>query len=330
MRMMAMTAFETADSRTNQEARYTVVVPAYNASETVERAIKSVRAQTMPSWRLVVVDDGSTDNTLAVAERLARGDPAIRVIHQANAGVASARNTAIERSRTEFVTFLDADDELDPEYLRMMDEFIGAYPGYDIYHSNLRILAPDGSESLFSDCAVVTSFDLGDLLKECVIGIGATMRTSSLRGLGGFRSGIHCEDYDLWLRALADGQRAIYLPSPLYLYHQEHAIRRSANSRAGVTDLIASIEELLTIRAIPRELVPSALDAIDRNCRLLSQLDSEAEMRAQADRFYGRLEQLLGGKGTRLAQRLTSRLRRHVVPIRRRMAERQALKRDGQ
>lgn len=87
-----------------------VVIPAYNAEESIDETLRSVRAQTHGNLEIIVVDDGSTDTTLALAQRHAASDPRIQVIHQSNGGVASARNAGWHQARSAFIAFVDADD----------------------------------------------------------------------------------------------------------------------------------------------------------------------------------------------------------------------------
>jgi glycosyltransferase involved in cell wall biosynthesis len=93
-----------------------VVLPTFNRGYCLERAIRSVLGQTYPDWELIVVDDGSTDDTQAVLESFK--DPRIRVFrHSVNRGVAAARNTGLAAARGEFIAFLDSDDEWRPDKL---------------------------------------------------------------------------------------------------------------------------------------------------------------------------------------------------------------------
>ena len=97
-----------------------VIMPVYNAEETVERAIRSVQSQTCPDWELLAVDDGSADGSGAVCDRCAQEDARIRVFHTPNAGVSHARNTALQAARGEWIAFLDSDDSYDPAFLQTM------------------------------------------------------------------------------------------------------------------------------------------------------------------------------------------------------------------
>ena len=87
-----------------------VIIPAYNAVETLERALRSVMAQSHDTLEIFVVDDGSTDHTAELARDTAKGDPRVRVLSQANSGVAAARNLALRQASGSFVGWLDADD----------------------------------------------------------------------------------------------------------------------------------------------------------------------------------------------------------------------------
>lgn len=87
-----------------------VVIPAFNAEATIDETLCSVRSQSHERLEIIVVDDGSTDDTVAVAERHADRDPRITIIRQDNAGVAAARNAGWQAARAEFIAFIDADD----------------------------------------------------------------------------------------------------------------------------------------------------------------------------------------------------------------------------
>jgi glycosyltransferase involved in cell wall biosynthesis len=103
-----------------------IVLPTYNRADTIERAIASVRAQTYPDWELIVVDDGSTDATVA---RVAGCDPRLKVIRQENQGTAGARNTGLRACTGAYIAFLDSDDEWLPHHLELCVAFLEAHPG---------------------------------------------------------------------------------------------------------------------------------------------------------------------------------------------------------
>lgn len=127
-----------------------VIIPAYNAVGTLERACRSVWAQTYPNVELVVVDDGSTDGTAALLDGLALGRERVRVVHQSNGGVCRARNAGLDTAKGALIFFLDADDELLPQGLEQLWDLLRDTSADVVASSCLRV-RPDGSsfESLY-------------------------------------------------------------------------------------------------------------------------------------------------------------------------------------
>lgn len=106
-----------------------VIIPVYNVEAFIERAVRSMCAQTLRDIEIFCVDDGSTDQSGAILDRLAAEDPRIRVIHQKNAGAPAARNRAIELSKGEYVYFCDGDDWAEPE---MLEEMVALCKAHDL------------------------------------------------------------------------------------------------------------------------------------------------------------------------------------------------------
>jgi glycosyltransferase involved in cell wall biosynthesis len=126
------------------EPLVTVIIGAYNAARYLGEAIDSVLAQTHPRIELIVVDDGSTDGTGAVAE--AYGPP-VRCIRQENGGMAAARNRAVPEARGSYLAFLDADDRFPPDKLRQQLAVFEAQPDLDVVYGHVtEFLSPDLDE----------------------------------------------------------------------------------------------------------------------------------------------------------------------------------------
>lgn len=99
-----------------------IIVPAYNAEDTLEKCLQSIANQTYPFFEAIVVNDGSTDDTQTIAERWSQKDSRIRVFRKENSGVSAARNAALADAQGEWITFLDSDDYLEPDCLeRLLD-----------------------------------------------------------------------------------------------------------------------------------------------------------------------------------------------------------------
>lgn len=202
----------------------TVVMPCFNAAEHVSASIASLQAQTLGSWVLIAVDDGSSDDTAAVIRAI--GDPRIRLIRQANAGVSAARNRALAEVQTPYVAFLDSDDSWAPTFLQAMlgalaphPDAVVAYCGWEDVHQPPRhclVHEPPDYE------AATDKFDA--LMQRCPWVIHAALaRSSTVRAAGGFDQRFAvAEDYLLWLR-MATAGRLIKVPQLLAHYHHDSA-----------------------------------------------------------------------------------------------------------
>lgn len=119
-----------------------VVIPLYNKEKYVERTLRSVLNQSYTDYEVVVVNDGSKDGSVAVVEAIA--DQRIRIVNQENRGVSAARNRGVEESRSEFVAFLDADDEWTPDHLETLAGLIAKYPSCGIFATSYQIKKEGG------------------------------------------------------------------------------------------------------------------------------------------------------------------------------------------
>jgi glycosyltransferase involved in cell wall biosynthesis len=202
-----------------QSPRFSFIIPAYNAADTLAAAVTSALSQMVGSLEVIISDDGSTDATASVADRLQLEDGRVRIVSGPNAGCAAARNRGIELARGEFFCLLDADDLLESTYLEHMSAFVRANPGRDIYSCNAtRRLVSGRSEAFFSgdEFSRETSWTLDDLIPVDRIYVSALVRRELWQRLGGFRTDLrYAEDYDFWLRALAAGAGHRYLPERL-------------------------------------------------------------------------------------------------------------------
>lgn len=181
------------------------IVPAFNAAATVGDTLRSLQSQTRNDWEAIVVDDGSTDATAAVARKCA--DPRVRVVGQPNLGLAGARNTGLRAARSEYVTFLDADDVVRPEFAKRMLETIGNHDAAACWY---ELVGPE-LEQLEWTCQVMLA-DLSSerLLSTNPLAVTVLLRRASLTRLLGkvnvFDQRLRVvEDWDLWLRLARAG-----------------------------------------------------------------------------------------------------------------------------
>ena len=127
-----------------------VVIPLYNKEQSIAATIQSVLAQTYTDYEIIVVDDGSTDNSLKVVqERVSElENERVRIIHQENAGVSAARNKGILESKGKYIAFLDADDLWAPNYLATLAALIADFPNAGLY--SLGYVEMKGGQSSIS------------------------------------------------------------------------------------------------------------------------------------------------------------------------------------
>lgn len=196
-----------------------LVVPLYNKSAAIEATLQSVFRQTQPPAKLIVVNDGSTDGSREVAAAtLAKAPDHIdwQLIHQANAGVSSARNAGAVASTTPFVAFLDADDEWLPECLEEMTRLVTHFP--DAAIASVRLSRRSASGLVVADSGAVPDDHFGIVANPIAAyrrGYGilssssVVVRRDAFDAVGGFPQGeAKGEDIYLWLRLLLCGQLA--------------------------------------------------------------------------------------------------------------------------
>lgn len=136
--------------------KVSVIMPAYNAEKTIEEAIRSVSAQSYINIELIIVDDGSQDQTGIIADTLSKADDRIRVFHIKNGGVSNARNFALEKCTGEYVAFIDSDDKMYPEMLSKMVKAMSE--NVDLVCAGFMVVSQSGMD-LFSQQPFDRSLD---------------------------------------------------------------------------------------------------------------------------------------------------------------------------
>ena len=217
----------------------TVLMPAYNAAPTIARAIASVLAQTDPAFELLVVDDGSTDQTAALAA--GTGDPRVRVVARPHGGIVAALNAGLAEARAPLVARMDADDEMAPERLARQRAALEADPGLGLVGARVAH-ADDGGDT--RGFAAYVDW-LNGLVDEAAIALNrfiespfahpsVMFRRSLVDAHGGYADGPFPEDYELWLRWLEAGVRMAKVPATLLTWHDGPGRLTRTHLRYGV------------------------------------------------------------------------------------------------
>ena len=229
----------------SRTAPVTVVIPAFNAAPFLAITLESLQQQTAVPQQIIVIDDGSTDDTTVIAERFGA-----RCLRQAQAGPGAARNRGLAATTTEFVAFLDADDWYVPDKLERCVEHLTEL-GASVVATDAWVVRGDRVERRKNDRRVVPSvLTLEHLLRgNPVICSTVVGRRDVFRQAGGFDENpdlIATEDYDLWLR-LAQREPISYLDHPMTFY-RTHAASLSANTR-----FLRGVDSILTRIALEHE-----------------------------------------------------------------------------
>lgn len=206
-----------------------VVMPAFNVGWCVGRAVESVLTQTLVERELVVVDDGSTDDT---ADVLARYGDAIRVIRQANAGMSSARNAGIRAARGNLIAFLDADDWWHPDKLKRQAALMREHPRVGFCSTAARVVNSEGRLLNVWQCPGQSNDMLKTLFAENAAiagGCSAVVVRRELFGRVGFfdESLRGFEDPDLWIRLAAVAGYACVDEPLVEILRRERSVSRN-------------------------------------------------------------------------------------------------------
>jgi len=195
---------------------FSIIIPAYNTEVYVGDAIESALVQRNANFEIIVVNDGSTDQTL---DKLKSYGDQIRIVNQVNMGLSAARNSGAKVANGNVLAFLDADDIWAPEKLSLQSEKIHA--GYNIVYTNRYNFEQTGCvEELLSDKLLMQEGDIWlDLLSMNMMTASSVVIMKKLYDeYGGFREDLRsCEDWDLWLRC-AEVNKIGYCTEPLLKY----------------------------------------------------------------------------------------------------------------
>lgn len=220
--------------------RISIVMPCYNAAAHLPVSTASVLAQDFADWELIIVDDGSTDESPTWLAGLE--DPRIQVVRQANGGVSAARNRALAMARGDCVAFLDADDTWAPDFLRRMLTALDGDPAAVLAYCGWQNLGlPGGRGEPFVPPDYESSEKEALLFAGCRWPIHAALtRREALLEAGGFDSRLrNAEDYLLWLR-VAVPARIIRVPAVLAYYHFHQGQQASARHADAALQFLAA------------------------------------------------------------------------------------------
>ncbi len=227
-----------------------VIIPAYNAEQTILKTIESIQRQTLSNFELIIIDDGSTDETLKLLDTVK--DCRFRVFSYENGGVSVARNRGLAHAKGSFIAFIDADDLWTPTKLASQLAALQQHPEAGVAYSWTRYISEDGklahtSEPISYEGNVYAKLLMGNFLDS---GSNPLIRKQAIESVGEFDCTLtHGEDWDFYLR-LAARWSFVVVPEAQILYRQ---FSESASSKieSMEKDSLRVIEK--TFRSAPLE-----------------------------------------------------------------------------
>ncbi|MET0106608.1 MAG: glycosyltransferase family A protein [Sedimenticola sp.] len=245
-----------------------VIIPTHNRADLLERALKSVQAQTLPPLEVIVVDDGSEDHT---REMVSEKFPRVRYLHQPNRGVSSARNLGISEARGDWIALLDSDDEWLASKLATQKTRLESQPGHHICHTE-EIWFRNGKRvnqmkkhnkqggAIFQHC-----------LPLCVISPSSVLiHKSVFREVGLFDESLPaCEDYDLWLRICAR-YPVTYVEQPQIVKYGGHEDQLSRRHWGMDRFRLHALEKIITSGDIEGDDLEAAKAMLARKAEILA------------------------------------------------------------
>lgn len=204
-----------------------VIMPAYNSEKFIIEAINSVVSQTLTDWELLVIDDGSTDDTQRIVADFAEKDSRIQfLVNEANMGVAKTRNKGLAVCRGQYVALLDSDDYYKPDMLQKMVDCARRTTA-DIVYCSYELIDEQGKK-VCNDFIVPEQTDFEHSLVRSVITCSSVLMTCELAKNNRFPTDIYHEDIALWFQLLRDGAKAFGETEVLAAYRQRSG-SKSAN-----------------------------------------------------------------------------------------------------
>jgi glycosyltransferase involved in cell wall biosynthesis len=269
-------------------AEVSVVIPAFNRWPMLAEAVRSVLAQRIVDFELIVVDDGSTDETSVrlrhLLDELALRQHSVRIFRTENRGPAAARNRGVAAARAPFIAFLDSDDLWHPdklhrqlEYMKHKPESLASQTDEVWLRGGVRV-NPGRRHRKHSGDFFIES------LRTCLVSPSAVMmRTSTFQQLGGFDEDLRAaEDYDLWLRLLLVHSVEL-IPEPLVIRRSGHPGQLSATVTALDRFRILGLLKLLIRTDLTACQRKEVCDVLIEKCRIYGNGAARRGKREEAD-----------------------------------------------
>ena len=232
--------------------KFSIIIPAYNEEVTISSCIKSMLCLNYPYFEIIVIDDGSSDNTFNEASKFT--DQRLKVIKQKNTGKPGAINTGIKSSSGDIIITVDADSKLDADSLKWISVRFSKNPHLGAVAGNVKIDRPSGLLKILQSLEYTTAINLGrksQSLFHCVMivpGAIAALKTNVLHEVGGFPPDTFAEDFDITMKILEAGYHVEYESRALAFTQAPESIEDLIKQRRrwyrGMTQVLAKYQQM--------------------------------------------------------------------------------------
>ncbi|WP_455210879.1 glycosyltransferase [Kaarinaea lacus] len=215
------------DAPEEQQLLVSVVLPVRNAAHTIDECLHSVVSQTYGHFEVIVIDDGSTDESLRLIKRWCAQDRRIKCYNQPSLGLVSALNTGLSLAKGQYIARMDADDIMLENRLQAQIDFLANHPDIDLVATQVelfpkQVVTPGYQKYIRWQNQCLTPQDMRDeiYVESPIAHPSVMMRRNVVVELGGYRQGEFPEDYDLWLRMINHGMRLAKVPQVLLKWRE--------------------------------------------------------------------------------------------------------------
>lgn len=232
--------------RMSKKAIFSIIIPCYNQGHFLGDALNSILNQDYENFEVIIINDGSTDNTIEITSNYLKKDSRFKLVNQKNQGLSAARNTGLKNASGKFILFLDADDWLENDFFANFSKTINFFPEFDLYRCGYSYWSADRSQQYHTHQSIKDGVIYPEVLTQ---NIGAchsiVIRKSLADQLGGFDTTLRsCEDWDYWIRAGKIGAKIKSIPRSLVGY------RYSTDSMSRNAKVMYSALSEVTQRAV--------------------------------------------------------------------------------
>lgn len=218
--------------------KVSIILPVYNAAATLRDTLNSIRQQTFQNYELIIVDDGSNDDSYQIAQQFQVNDPRIRIIRQHNQGVVAASNRALELARAPYVARMDADDLMYPQRIAAQYDYLQQHPEVDLVGCQVKLFPEEQVQGGFREymrwqnqCLSVEDMQDERYVELTIANPTICFRREVIQDIGAYREGDFPEDYDLLLRLSQQGHQLAKVEQVLLAWRESESRLTRSDSK---------------------------------------------------------------------------------------------------